>query len=83
MRIDKYGRAEVNFTWKDMEVRAYVIYNDYEGDMSEPGLWRKAPAYVDEIEILTPTGIDLLDDLSAETENHICDMALERFYEGD
>lgn len=57
--------------YKGLQLEYEVIRGDYEGDLSEPGLSRKIPAYVEGLTVKTWDGTDITEWLTQEAYDDI------------
>ena len=71
--------SNVEQTWKGLTVKGDLIENDWEGDPSVPNGTRTIPAYIEDLEVLTEDGYDIVnyltDDAIDMIESYLIDTA--------
>ena len=61
-----------------LTIRGRIVIGDWDGDPSIPNGVRHWPPYIEDLEVLSPDGTDMLDYLTDECVDLIIDDLLER-----
>lgn len=76
----KVERVKVEESWKGLTVRGTVVFGDSEGDYSVPGGVRELGPYVEDGEVVTEEGEDVLQFFDENGQGIVEDVLIEGAY---